>query len=97
MNYVEFCEAVVSTIGNELDQPDLDRFAQLTEEKIYNAVQLPALRKNMTSNITVGSPYVTLPPDYLYAYSLAVIEPTTGGPVHQGRTGCRGALQRAFH
>jgi hypothetical protein len=78
MNYVELCEGVVSTIGNEFEQADLDRFAQQAEQKIYNAVQIPALRKNMTSNITPGSPYVTLPQDYLYAYSLAVIEPTTG-------------------
>ena len=82
MNYIELCEGVVSTIGNEFDQADLDRFAQQAEQKIYNAVQIPALRKNMTSNITPGSPYVTLPQDFLYPYSLAVIEPTTGEYVY---------------
>jgi hypothetical protein len=82
MDYIELCEGVVSTIGNEFDQADLDRFAQQAEQKIYNAVQIPALRKNMTSNITPGSPYVTLPQDFLYPYSLAVIEPTTGEYVY---------------
>ena len=82
MNYIELCEGVVSTIGNTFDQADLDRFAQQAEQKIYNAVQIPALRKNMTSNITTGSPYVQLPPDFLYPYSLAVIEPTTGEYVY---------------
>jgi len=82
MNYVDLCASVVSTIGNLFDQPDLDRFAQQAEQKIYNAVQIPALRKNMTSNITAGNPYVTLPQDFLYAYSLAVLEPTTGEYVY---------------
>jgi hypothetical protein len=78
MDYLALKSAIVSTIGNTFADEDLDRFTQLTEEKIYNAVQIPALRKNMTSNITPGSPYVTLPQDYLYPYSLAVIDPTTG-------------------
>ena len=78
MNYAELSAAVVSTIGNTFDPADLARFCQLTEQKIYNAVQLPALRKNMTTNVTVGNPYLTLPADYLYAYSFAAKEPTTG-------------------
>ena len=78
MNYVELTAAVEETIGNPFAPVDMARFAQFAEQKIYNAVQLPALRRNMTSNITTGSPYVTLPPDYLYPYSFAVIEPVTG-------------------
>jgi hypothetical protein len=82
MNYAELTASVISTIGNGFDDADMARFAQLTEQKIYNAVQIPALRRNMTSNITTGSPYVTLPQDFLYPYSLAVIEPTTGEYVY---------------
>ncbi len=78
MNYTELAAAVVSTIGNTFDQADLDRFCHLTEQKIYNAVQIPALRKNMTGSMSAGNPYLTLPDDYLYTYSLAVIDPISG-------------------
>lgn len=56
----------------------MDRFCRLAEQKIYNTVQIPALRKNMTGSMSAGNPYLTLPDDYLYTYSLAVIDPTTG-------------------
>ena len=78
MNYAELTAAVVSTIGNAFDQADMDRFCRLAEQKIYNAVQIPALRRNMTGSMSAGNPYLTLPDDYLYTYSLAVIDPTSG-------------------
>jgi hypothetical protein len=78
VNYTELKAAVVSSIGNTFLDADLDRFTQLAEEKIYNAVQIPALRKNQTGVLTMNNPYLSLPTDFLYPYSFAVIEPTTG-------------------
>ncbi|MEI7463468.1 MAG: hypothetical protein WCK03_03685, partial [Candidatus Taylorbacteria bacterium] len=41
---------------------------------VYNSVQIPALRKNVTGNASSGNQYLSLPDDYLSAYSVAVID-----------------------
>ena len=46
------------------------------EERIYNSVQIPALRKNVTGNATANNQYLSVPSDYLSTYSLAVIDAT---------------------
>ena len=50
-------------------------FVQEAETRIYNMVQIPALRKNVTGNMSINNPYLSLPDDYLSTYSLAVITP----------------------
>jgi hypothetical protein len=72
MNYTELTAAVQDTTENTFTADQLALFAQQTEQKVYNAVQIPALRKNMTGNVSVGVPYLSTPPDFLYVYSLAV-------------------------
>lgn len=72
MTYLELCAAVADTTENTFAADDLARFARLTEQRAYNEVQPPALRKNVTSSLTVSNPYLTLPSDFLYVYSLAV-------------------------
>lgn len=49
-------------------------FVQEAETRIYNSVQIPSLRRNVTGNMTSGNQYVSLPDDYLSTYSLAVID-----------------------
>lgn len=49
-------------------------FVQEAETRIYNAVQIPALRRNVTGTLTAGNQYLSLPNDYLSTYSLAVID-----------------------
>jgi hypothetical protein len=73
MNYAELIAAVEDTTENTFTADQLALFAQQTEQKIYNAVQIPALRKNMVGNVSQGVPYLSTPPDFLYVYSLAVI------------------------
>jgi len=51
----------------------LNLFIDQAEQKIYNTVQFPALRKNVTGSLTNGNKYLTLPTDFLYVYSLAVL------------------------
>jgi hypothetical protein len=74
MNYTELCAAVSNTIENPFSADDLARFARLTEQKVYNAVQIPALRRNQIGSLSTGNPYLTLPDDFLYVYSLAVLQ-----------------------
>ena len=42
------------------------------EGRILNSVQLPDFRKNVTGTTTDGTPYLTMPSDFLAPYSLAV-------------------------
>lgn len=49
-------------------------FVQEAEDRIYNSVQIPALRKNVTGTLTSGNKYVSLPNDWLSNYSFAVID-----------------------
>jgi hypothetical protein len=49
-------------------------FVQEAEDRIYNSVNLPSLRKNVTGNFSASNPYLSLPNDWLANYSLAVID-----------------------
>jgi len=49
-------------------------FVQQAEKRIYNSVQLPVLRKNVTGAVVSGSKYVSCPADFLSVFSLAVID-----------------------
>lgn len=49
-------------------------FVQQAEERIYNSVQIPALRKNVTGNVSSSNQYLSLPNDYLSSYSVAIID-----------------------
>ena len=49
-------------------------FVQEAEDRIYNSVNLPSLRKNVTGTLTAGNQYISLPDDWLANYSLAVID-----------------------
>mgnify|MGYP003654175002 FL=1 len=56
---------------------NIDNFIRNTEIIINNSVQLPAFRTNVTGTLTAGNQYITLPPDFLSIFSLAVIPNTT--------------------
>lgn len=69
----DYCESTEqSFVAN------IPTFVQLAEERIYNTVQLPAIRKNVTGTMTINLQYFQLPSDWLSTFSLAVIDPTTG-------------------
>jgi hypothetical protein len=48
--------------------PDI---VQLAEDRIYQSVQFPALKRNATSNFVAGNKYLAAPTDFLAAYSMA--------------------------
>jgi len=79
MNYTELNSSIQSFCENyETDfVAAIPTFVKQAEQYIYNTVQLPAIRKNQTANVTSGNQYLTLPDDYLAAFSLSVITPTT--------------------
>lgn len=55
----------------------VNRFIVQAEQRIYNSVQFPSLRKNVTGVVTPSIPYLSAPADFLAVYSMAVI--TNGG------------------
>jgi hypothetical protein len=52
----------------------IDFFIKQAEERIYNTVQVPALRKNVTGLTQQGNKYVTCPNDFLSVFSMAVVD-----------------------
>jgi len=52
----------------------LNRFIEQAEQRIYNSVQFPSLRKNVTGSVTTSNKYLSCPTDFLSTYSLAVID-----------------------
>lgn len=53
-------------------------FVHAVENRIYNEVQIPALRKSVTTTLTTGNRYLTAPADFLSSFSMAIIDPDTG-------------------
>ena len=54
----------------------IDTFIQQAEQRIYNSVQFPSLRKNVTGVTEAGNKYLSCPTDFLAPYSMAVIDDT---------------------
>jgi hypothetical protein len=62
----------------------IDTFITQAEQRIYNSVQFPSLRKNQYAPITANNKYVSLPDDFLSAYSLALVTGVTGANLDTG-------------
>jgi hypothetical protein len=77
MNYAQLVAEIQSYTENQFETADIDTFIKQAEQRIYNSVQLPAIRKNVTGTTTDGNSYLTAPSDWLATFSLAVIDPVT--------------------
>ena len=64
----QYCESTETTFV-----ANIPTFVQLAEERIYNSVQIPAIRRNQTGTLSTNNKYLTLPSDWLATFSLAVI------------------------
>jgi hypothetical protein len=73
MNYTSLKTNIQDICETTFTDDELALFTQQAEQKIYNSVQIPALRKNQTASLTSGNKYLTLPTDFLWSYSLAVV------------------------
>jgi hypothetical protein len=74
MNYADLCTNIENICENEFSAQELAMFTEQAEQKIYNTVQIPAIRKNVTGAMTAGNKYLQIPSDFLYVYSLAVVD-----------------------
>jgi hypothetical protein len=78
MNYTQLTAAICDYTQN-FDQDFIDNipvFVTQAEQRIYNTVQFPSLRKNVTGTLTASNKYLSAPGDFLAVYSLAVVDAT---------------------
>ena len=85
MNYSQLVTAIQSYTENqfpdvyladgstESSTTQINRFIQQAEQRIYNTVHFPSIRKNVIGVTTTGNKYLTCPNDFLAVYSMAVI------------------------
>ena len=74
MNYTELKTNIEDICENSFTDDQLAMFTEQAEQKIYNTVQIPALRRNSVGALTSGNRYLTSPSDFLWSYSLAVVD-----------------------
>jgi|TARA_R100001460_G_scaffold45633_3_gene82877 hypothetical protein len=74
MNYTELKTNVQDICETSFTDDQLALFTEQAEQKIYNTVQIPALRKNVSGVMTSSNEYLSTPSDFLYVYSLAVVD-----------------------
>ena len=96
MNYSQLVTAIQSYTENQF--PDvylasgstvnattqINTFITQAEQRIYNSVQFPSLRKNQYTPITSSNKYISLPEDFLSVYSLALVTGVTGADLDTG-------------
>jgi hypothetical protein len=86
MNYAQLSAAIKgytendfpSTVGDFTSDEQVATFVRQAEQRVYNSVQLPTLRRNVTGTATINNKYLSLPDDWLATFSVAVIDPLTG-------------------
>lgn len=76
MNYATLKINIQDIVENSFTDNQLAMFTQQAEQLIFNTVQLPSLRKNVTALLTVNNKYLSTPGDFLSVFSLAVIDGT---------------------
>jgi len=71
-----------STVVNSTTQ--INRLITQAEQRIYNSVQFPSIRKNQYTAITANNKYISLPSDFLSVYSLALVTGVTSANLDTG-------------
>jgi hypothetical protein len=96
VNYTQLVDAIQSYTENnfptftladassDTTTEQLNRFIQQAEQRIYNTVQFPSLRKNVTGTATANNKYLACPSDFLAVYSMAVVTGVVGGNLDTG-------------
>lgn len=74
MTYTELVNAVTNYTENTVETSVMNTFITQAEQRIYNTVQFPSLRKNVTGITTSGNKYLSCPSDFLSTFSMAVID-----------------------
>lgn len=78
MNYTELKAAIIAYTENQDSsfEAEVPVFVRQAEQRIYNSVQFPSLRKNVTGSTSASNKYLACPSDFLAVYSMAVVDGT---------------------
>jgi hypothetical protein len=78
MNYTQLKAAIQAYTENSETNfvAEIPVFVTQAEQRIYNSVQFPSIRKNVTGVTTAGNKYLQCPLDFLAVYSMAVVDGT---------------------
>ena len=78
MNYTALSNAIQAYTENTEASfiAEIPVFVQQAEQRIYNTVQFPSIRKNVTGITSTNNKYLSCPSDFLAVYSMAVIDAT---------------------
>jgi hypothetical protein len=76
MNYAQLSDALQAYTENTEANfiAEIPVFVQQAEQRIYNSMQFPSIRKNVTGSVSPDTPYLGCPSDFLAVYSMAVID-----------------------
>ena len=74
MNYTELKTNIADICENTFTSDQYAMFTKQAEQRIYNSVQIPPLRKNQTGTLTTSNKYLIYPTDFLYPLSLALVD-----------------------
>ena len=87
MNYTELKKAIRGYVENDFptitftdsvttftSDEQLAVFVKQAEQRIYNSMQFPSIRKNVTGITSINNRYLSCPSDFLSPYSMAVID-----------------------
>jgi len=80
VNWGELKDEINNYCENLFSDTQLATFAEQAEQRIFNTVQFPSLRRNVTGVATANNRYLQCPTDFLASYSMAVID--TDGSYH---------------
>jgi hypothetical protein len=86
MNYSELTAAIEAYTENTETNfvAEIPVFVKQAEQRIYNSVQFPSIRKNVTGVMASGNKYMACPTDFLAPYSMALITNVTGSNLNTG-------------
>jgi len=78
MNYAALSTAIQAYTENTEASfiAEIPVFVQQAEQRIYNSVQFPSIRKNVTGSTSANNKYLGCPSDFLAVYSMAVVDGT---------------------
>lgn len=76
MNYTQLKTAIIDYTENTDSEFEsmIDTFIQLSEQRIFNSVLIPNLRRNSTANAYANNRYLETPTDFLSTYEMMIID-----------------------
>ena len=86
MNYAALSAAIQDYTQNYEQEfvANIPVFVKQAEQRIYNTVQFPSLRKNVTGSVSANNKYLSCPEDFLSVYSMAVVTGVVGSDINTG-------------